>query len=294
LPALLWQTVLHSFVAGLIFYTWSKSLGLPSGRVRRQLLGTLLILPMLTALVPGRAGFEFREQLAWMDSARVLFLPLFGSLKLYHLVLAGAAVSALATLWQELLPLLHRPSAHFDRVPPSVLDRARVLPGWGRCRVGVLPHAGVAFATTGWPWRPVLLFSQEAMDELAKDEFEMALRHENAHWKQGRWLWVHFLFLIRLLQLFNPVALWIFREYSHEVEVDCDAEAVAGRDATPLVRTLMRIYESTDPGDFSSRIALRRRVDTLLGRVPRSDAGLGRWTVLAAAAVLLVLLPWIV
>jgi len=285
---------LHSFVAGLIFYAWSKSLGLPSGRTRRQLLGTLLILPLLTALVPGRAGFEFREQLAWMDSARVLFLPLFGSLKLYHLVLAVAAVAALATLWQELLPLLNRPSARFDDVPPSVLARARALPAWARCQVGILPRHGVVFGTTGWPWRPVLLISQGAMDDLPKDEFEMALLHENAHWKQGRWVWVHFLFLLRMLQLFNPVALWIFREYSQEVEVDCDAEAVAGGDAKPLARTLLRIYESTDPNDFSSRVALRRRVDTLLGRLPRSDAGLGRWTVLTAAIVLLVLLPWIV
>lgn len=293
-PSVLWQIILHSFIAGIIFSLWSKRNGLTWGRARRQILGMLLILPVLTALVPGRGSFDFRERLAWMDSARILFLPLFGTLRIYHLVLAVSAIAVLATVWQELLPLLRRPAAAFDDVPEGLLRRARALPGWSRCRVGVSKDEGVFLATTGWPWRPLVLISPDAMRELSDAELEVTLLHEHAHCRRSRWLWLHALFLIRVLQCFNPVALWIFREYSLEVEVDCDAEAVAGRDPKLLARPLVRIYETTDPADFSSRIALRRRVDILLGRLPQADDSPDGTTVIAAFAVLMTLLPWVV
>ena len=59
---------------------------------------------------------------------------------------------------------------------------------------------------------------------------DMVLAHEHAHWDGGRWLRSHALFIVRMLQCYHPVALWVFREYCIEVEVGCDAVAVAGRD----------------------------------------------------------------
>ncbi|UCF66971.1 MAG: hypothetical protein JSV80_14470, partial [Acidobacteriota bacterium] len=52
--AVLWQVFLHSLVTAGIFYFWLRRIGLPSGRTRRWLLGSILILPMLTASLPGR------------------------------------------------------------------------------------------------------------------------------------------------------------------------------------------------------------------------------------------------
>ena len=230
-----------------------------------------------------------------MDSARILFLPLVGPPFVSTIWSSPfRRWPVLATVWQEVLPLLNRPGASFDDVPKGLVRRARALPGWQRCRVGVAKGEGILFATMGWPWRPLLVVSTDALRELSDAELEVTLLHENAHWRRGRWLWHHGLFLIRILQCYNPVALWIFREYSLEIEVDCDAEAVSSRDPKLLARTLVKIYETTDPKDFSSRIVLRKRVDILLGKVERADDRLDGAAVVAAALLLMALLPWVV
>jgi beta-lactamase regulating signal transducer with metallopeptidase domain len=102
------------------------------------------------------------------------------------------------------------------------------------------------------------------------------------------------LFLLRLVQLHNPVALWAFREYSMETEIDCDAAAVSGRNSKHLARALLKVYESTDVRDISVRSRLRKRVDILLGRTKRVDDDLPLSSVLLAALALLLVLPWIV
>jgi len=60
----LWQVALHSSVMGLILYVWAHRVGLPSGRTKRRLLMLLLVLPMLTAAVPGRDSVDFASALA--------------------------------------------------------------------------------------------------------------------------------------------------------------------------------------------------------------------------------------
>ena len=56
LPAFLWQVLLHSAVAGVVLYAWAQRMRVPSGRAKRRLLVVLLILPLLTAAVPGRGS----------------------------------------------------------------------------------------------------------------------------------------------------------------------------------------------------------------------------------------------
>ncbi len=78
LGSYLWQVAVHSAVMGFVFYAWARHVRLPSGRTKRTLLAILLVLPLLTAAVPGRAGVEFAEHIAWLNSARVLAIPLAG------------------------------------------------------------------------------------------------------------------------------------------------------------------------------------------------------------------------
>jgi hypothetical protein len=101
------------------------------------------------------------------------------------------------------------------------------------------------------------------------------------------------LFAVRLLQCYNPVALWVFREYCIEVEIACDSAAVSDRDPHVLARVLLRIYRGTDRRDLAARAALRKRVDVLLAGGAR-DAALPPFTVAAASLVMLLVLPWIV
>lgn len=293
LLSFLWQVALHSAIMGLIFYVWAHYIGLPSGRTKRRLLAILLVLPLVTAAVPGRSTIEFAERIAWLNSARVLAVPLFGGFRLYHVAWLIGLLSVALTMWQELLPIVRRPHAASADVPEPILSLARGLPGWDACRVAVSPTDAIVLATGGLPGRPKLIVSRGAMAMLTEQELEVAIAHEHAHWQAGRWLRSHALFVVRLLQCYSPVALWVFREYCIELEIGCDGTAVAGRDRRDLVRVLLKVYQATDRRDVASRSALRKRVDVLLDGGP-IDAALPAGTVVAVTGLMLLVLPWIV
>ena len=293
LVAFLWQVMLHSSIMGIVFYAWAHRVHLPSGRSKRGLLAALLVLPILTAAMPGRTGLEFHDQLAWLDSGRILAVPLGAGVRLYQIVLFVALLMVALTVWQEVVPAVRRRKTGFTKAPEELARLARSLRGWERCEVLMSPSGDILLATGGWPRRPRLIVSRGALGRLSEDELTTVLQHEHAHWQAGRWIRSHGLFLVRLLQCYNPVALWSFREYCLEVEIECDAAAVSGRDPKLLGRALLKIYESTDRRDVASRSALRKRVDVLL-EGDRRDDGLPGATLVAALSILLVVLPWVV
>ena len=291
LPAYLWQVALHSWVLGFILYVWVRRAKVPSGRTKRFLLVLLLALPLVTAAIPGRAGIEFGERIAWFNSWRILAVPLGARFHLYHLVLLISGLSILLTLWQELTPWHARPRTIDEQPPESLVQMARSLPGWEQCRVILSPAESIVLASGGGLRRPKLIVSKGALSALSADELQMAVAHEHAH--TFFWTETHALFLVRLVQCYNPVALWAFREYCLEVEVACDARAVTGREPQALARVLLKIYQSTDRRDMASRSMLRKRVDILLAH-DSNDAALPPATIAAAAVVMLLVLPWIV
>jgi hypothetical protein len=294
LPAFLWQVILHSAVAGFILYAWAQRMGLPSGRAKRRLLVVLLILPLLTAAVPGRDRPEFRDRRAWLDSERVLAIPLAAGVRVWHVALLVAGMMVALTAWQEVLPVLRRRRATLTEPPDRLRQLVRELPGWDHCRVEQSPAEAILVATGGRPGHPRLIVSRGALARLTEDELAVVLRHENAHWQAGRWLRAHALFVVRLLQCHNPVALWVFREYCVELEIECDAAAASGQDAKVLARALLAVYETTARGDVGARGALRRRVDVLLGEAPLRDDALPAPAITVATIVLLLVLPWLV
>ncbi|MFN7967450.1 MAG: hypothetical protein U0V87_17385 [Acidobacteriota bacterium] len=294
LAAYLWQVFLHSAVAAVVVLLWSRAVPIPSGRTRRRLLVGVLVIPMLTAAIPGRAALPWRAEWAWLDGARLLALPIVGGVRVHHLVLISAILTVGATLWQEVVPVLHKPRRSEQAAPAALVDAARAQPGWSRCDVTLLDDPHLVLASAGWPWHPRLLISTSFLTQLTSEQRAVALRHESAHWIDGRWAGAHLLFLLRLAQLHNPVALWCFREYLLEVEVDCDRRAVQERDVRPLVSTLLLLYEQTSPRDAASRSALRWRVAVLLGDRPHDDAALPLLSQAVAAALLLMVLPWLV
>lgn len=293
LPSFLWQVLLHSSIMGVIFYTWAHAVRLRSGRTKRHLLTILLVLPFFTAAVPGRTAVEFRERVAWLNSGRVMAVPIGAGFHVYHLVLVLAVMMIALTIWQELLPVLRRPRTSADAVPERLTRLVHGLPGWARCQVTLSPSETIMLATGGLSRRPRLIVSRGALAQLSDEELSAVVRHEYGHWEDGRWLRSHALFLVRLLQCYNPVALWVFREYCLEVEIHCDQAAVTGRDPRVLTRVLLRVYQATARRDVSTRGALRKRVDVLLAGGPEDDA-LPRATIVAAAVVMLLVLPWIV
>ena len=294
LPAFLWQVLLHSVVAGVVLYAWGHQVRLPSGRAKRHLLVVLLILPLLTAAMPGRSGPAFRERAAWFDSGRVLAMPLVGGARVYHVVLLVTAMTIGLTAWQEVLPALRRRHGAVMAAPERLHDLVRGLPGWDRWRIVQRMTDDILVATGGRPGRPRLIVSRGALTRLTDDELAAVLRHEHAHWQANRWLRAHALFVVRLLQCHNPVALWCFREYCLELEIECDAAAVAGDDPKALARALLAVYETTARGDIAARSALRRRADVLLGDTPLDDDALPMPAIAIASVILLLVLPWLV
>lgn len=295
-----WRVALHSFVAGTALYAWSRRLALPAGRTRRLLLAAVLVVPLATAAA-GPALVGETAGAAWFDSSRFLALPLAFGLQVADLAVAAGVVTAAIALVQEVLPaLLERPRRSGDPIPLWLGWEARSLPGWERCTVQLVVGRPLLVATGGLPGaRPHLHLSPDVLTRLSRDELAAVLRHENAHHTPRRWWALHLLFAARLLQLANPVALWVFRRYTLELELACDRDAVAGRGSAPtssraLVRALLTVYEGTDRRDVAGREALRRRVDALLGRVRFEDRALPPESLAAAVVVLLLALPWIV
>jgi Zn-dependent protease with chaperone function len=292
----LWQVALHSGTVGLILYVWVHRVGLPSGPARRHLLALVLVLPMVTAAIPWRATVEFAERIAWFNSGRILALPLpigGDGVRLAQVAALGGAVMVLITVWQEILPALRRRAPGDGAAPEALVASARAKPGWEHCEVRVTRGPALWAATGGRPGRPRLIVSRGTLESLTRDELEAVLNHEHAHWQAGRWWHTHLLFAVRLLQSYNPVAMWAFREYCIEMELECDAAAVSGRDPNLLARVLLRMYHATDPRDVAGRSALRKRVDALLGD-GAGEAGISPLTLAAIAAVLLATLPWLV
>ncbi len=288
-----WQVTLHSATMGLILYLWVGRMDVRAGRLRRQLLALLVALPLVTAAIPGRGSVAFAEQVAWLNSARLLAIPLPFGLDVGTAVAAGGVLLVVITLWQEVSPgwTLNRPSA--VPVPAALVARARSLEGWERCAVSLTAAPGIQVATGGRPGRPRLFISEAALDELSDSELDLVLAHEHAHWYHGSWWRVRALFVLRLAQSFNPVALWAFREYCTEVELDCDRAAVQGRDPKLLARVLLRIYHATARGDVSARSTLRQRVDVLLAGGPDGSEP-PAWVVPAVAFLMIGGLPWLV
>jgi len=292
-----WRVALHSTLAAVVCYAWTRQQRLRPGRAKRWLLAALIVLPLLTAAMPGRRQASFRAELAWFDSARVLALPLWGELRVAHLVVALGALTAIVALVQEVLPALRRSRAahHPDlEAPAELVALARALPGWARVPVRMVAAEAPLAAAGGWPAEPWLLVSTGLLGAVDGRALDAVIRHEHAHSTPRRWWTMHLLFVARLLQLPNPVALWLFREYAVETEIACDRAAIADGDARPLARALLAVYERTHEGDLAARAVLRRRVDLLLGRVDAAEGPLGLFEVCAATVLLALLLPWVV
>lgn len=288
----LWQVALHSFLVGLVFFAWTRVQALAPGRSRRWLLSMILIIPLLTAPVALLRRLGAPES-AWFDSGRVLRFPLFGEVLVLHVALAIGLITALMTLFQEVIPAFFTPERSDREVPAVLLEAARAERGWENVEV-IMIDDHLAAATGGTPGRPRLYLSSSLAESLSPGELRAVVRHEHSHLIPARWWSVHLLYLARLVQMANPVAMWVSREFAVETEIACDAEAIDD-DPRPLARVLFAIYEAVGGYDASRRRVLQRRIDILMGRSFESHrlAQLPSVSLLLAGAVVAVLLTWV-
>jgi Zn-dependent protease with chaperone function len=289
-----WRVALHSALAALACYAWTRRERLHPGRPKRWLLACLLVLPLLTAAVAPAGDAGFRNDVAWFDSARLLALPLVGEVRLVALAVALGLVTVGVSVWQEVVPALRRRHRAAGEPPAALVAAARALPGWERLEVRLVAGAGLVAAAGGWPRRPRLLLSEGILATLDEEALLAVVRHEHEHATPRRFWAMHVLFALRLLQLYNPAALWLFREYAVETEIECDRAAVRGGDPKPLARALLALYEGLHREELAARAVLRRRVELLLGGAAPGPDAIGRFEVCAATAILALVLPWVV
>ncbi len=291
----LWQVALHSFLMGLVFFAWTRSQALAPGRSRRWLLSMILVFPLATATVALLRRLAEPES-AWFDSFRLLRIPVAGGYEVAHLVAAVAIITAVMTLLQEVIPSFFPPKRSDHEAPSELLETARAQPGWQDVEV-IMIHDHLAAAAGGTPARPKLYLSASLAESLEQEEMHAVVRHEHAHLIPSRWWWVHLLYAARLVQIANPFAMWVSREYGVETEIACDAEAVGeGGDPRPLARVLFDIYEAVGGYDSARRRVLQRRIDILLGRSGESHrlAQLPSTSLLLAGALMAVMLSWVI
>jgi Zn-dependent protease with chaperone function len=287
-----WQTFLHSMVLGAVAHGWTQRGRVPPGRARRRLLAVGIVLPLLTAAVPGRSSDAFRESLAWFDGSRILAVPLPLGLHVVHLALFVMAAAATVTVWQEIVPSLRRRRPRGAPALPDLISEVRTFRHWHSIDVVVTPSASIELAAGGW-WKPrYLVVSRGAIDRLSSSQLSAALAHEHAHCEPRRWWTLRVLFIARALQPHSPAALWAFREHCLGEEIACDREASTDRGVIALARTLLRVYQRTPRTDVAARAALRHRIDALVHPLPDSQSpSLAVVTFITVAMTLA--LPWL-
>lgn len=289
----LWQVALHTFLMGLVFFAWTRVQALAPGRSRRWLLSMILVFPLATATVAFLRRLAAPDT-AWFDSARLLNFPLIAEFRVLHVVVAVALITTITTLLQEVIPAFLPPRRSQRETPAGVLEAARAEPGWTEVEV-IMIDDHLAAAAGGTPARPRLYLSASLAESLAPEEIRAVVRHERAHLEPSRWWAVHLLYAVRLIQMPNPFAMWVSREYSVETEIACDAEAV-GDAPHPLASVLFDIYEAVGGYDTARQRVLQRRIDILLGRSAESHrlAQLPSTSLLLGGAMMAVLLSWVI
>lgn len=255
------QTFLHTLVAALIVDTALLAWKIENPVVRQRfrlvvILFPILAYPLFQLLSADRGSALFRLD-ALFDINRWLFLELWGAVPVGLLFLLLLTFTAVVFLVQELGPVLrHRSDAGADGIglepPAGGSALAQALEGLPVPHPDVLvidDDEHIIFSSTGK--QPVVYVSRGLVRDLKADELRVALAHEFGHIRRSRRPFMVLVFLLRILQFYNPVILMEFRRIVQEEEKICDDLAVSmtgGRAA--LAEVLKRFSE--DAGSAAS------------------------------------------
>ncbi len=159
----------------------------------------------------------------------------------------------------------------------------------------------VLFVTTGK--RPMVFISTGTVDALSQEEIEAAIAHEIAHIERNKRPMLIIVFLLRIVQFFNPIALMEFRMIVQEEEKICDDSAVAltGK-SRALAATLRKFHGPASGGqaeqarvaaplgerleDYSHALIIENRVARLETNHMQNTKGYRFAFVLTVAAIL--------
>jgi beta-lactamase regulating signal transducer with metallopeptidase domain/multidrug efflux pump subunit AcrA (membrane-fusion protein) len=204
--------------------------------------------------------------------------------------------------FRRLLRFAQRGPADLQAQARRVADRL----GLARCPEVLLVRAPLSPLLWALGWAPRLLLPAALWQRLTHEQRDTLLAHELAHLRR-RDPWVRRLELLVLgLYWWHPVAWWARRELREAEEQCCDAwvvwalPAAAPAYAAALVETVAYLSRARTALPMAASgvghaMILKRRVTMILRDTPpRSLSGAGCLAVLAAAVLLLPLLPsWV-
>lgn len=268
------QSFLHALVAAIVVDATLVSWKIEDPKARQRFRMMVLIIPLVSfplyqIISPARSTVPFRLD-ALFDSSRWLNLHFWGIAPVGYLFALLLIFTALVFLVQELIPvarhLLIPDDDGFTAEQPAAGSSAaaalELLPA-PRPAVYLIQDPDVAiFAATGK--RPEIYLSRGLADMLSPEELGAALAHEIGHVQRGRRPVITLLYLLRVVQLFNPIVLIEFRRIAQEEEKICDDEASQLKDGRlALASALRKLYYRNDSGaaNDGASVNLRERVE---------------------------------
>lgn len=278
----IFYSLLAAALIEALLYAWRVKNAFLAVRLR---LLTLAVPPLVPPLFHLLSSFEglggLRQGLALLD-LRNWFGP---DPSLLHpawiLVLIAVTATTLLMLGLEATDIARQMAA--SRAPiqplsdlPGRLRRAvERLEGRGlhTCPVLAVPQSDAVAYAVGVR-QPKIVVSTALLRLLDEEELEAVLAHEMAHVKRrDNWFgWL--LFSLRLASFYNPVALFVFHQISHEVERMCDADASAATGKPlPLASALIKVFRASRQPARGGRLWSRRlasRTATLEKRARRA------------------------
>ncbi|MDA8169054.1 MAG: hypothetical protein M0Z59_05055 [Nitrospiraceae bacterium] len=252
------QSFLHSLVAAVASGGAVRIWGIESPAVRQRfrlgvIIAAVFSFPVYQLIDPDRGSAYFRLG-AVFDSARWLTLELAGiPLSIFFLLMIAATGAVF--LHQELIPVIgHTLEARKKSMPESARPLNGILPGGPGVFVFQSDEL-LSFSIMGR--EPAIYISSGLEQVLDAGEVAASIAHEAAHIERNRKPMLTAVFFLRVLQFFNPVALFEFRKIVQEEEKICDgiAASATGRPEA-LAGALRKIYRGAETASPKSPLSL--------------------------------------
>jgi Zn-dependent protease with chaperone function len=273
-------SMLAAVVLEALLYAWRVKNPFLATQLRLLILAVPPVAPLLFFLMGGGVQ-DARRHVALLDLGNWLGAEPSLSHPGWLLLGAAMATTTLLVIGFEVADLARQVSA--GRMPaqplsslPESLQRALAnlkARGVRTCPVLAVPQPEAIACVVGVR-RPKIMLSTGLLRLLDEEELESVLAHETAHVERrdNRLGWL--LLGLRLGSFYNPVALFVFHQVSHEVERMCDSDA-ADMTGKPLAlgSALIKVFRAArapirQGGVWSTRFA--QRAATLEKRARRA------------------------
>jgi Zn-dependent protease with chaperone function len=252
---LLAQSIVHAFVAALAVEALIRHwrVDAPTERLVLRLIALaqpLVVSPALVLGWAGRGAEEFRDSWAIFTARRWEDVRFAWSPSIFDVWLVGLVACGVALFAMDLRPLVRRrPRTALADPPPELRDEVRRIAtslGVRAPSLRFVESPAPALFCTGIR-NHSLAVSRGALELLDDEERHAALAHEIAHLSRHDPAKSWFLFALRAVLFYNPVAQLVARNMARDAEVLADELATGrgGADRLALASAIVKLFKAT-------------------------------------------------